>query len=123
MRARTALQHEAMREAGPLTTALSPPPESRSLTCAVPLLRIQSEATVAPALEAADGVSALAMGTEAGYHLALVDIFRKRKMQGRKAYGQTVRISHGSLLTPRGLEGLGLGPWQYPSRKRMVVQG
>lgn len=46
--------------------------------CAVPLFGIQSEATVTPALEAADGVSALAVGTEAGYHLAFVDIFEER---------------------------------------------
>lgn len=46
--------------------------------CAVPLLRIQSKAAVAPALEAADGVSALAVRAEAGYHLALVDIFEER---------------------------------------------
>lgn len=46
--------------------------------CAVPLFRVQSKATVAPALEAADGVSALAVGTEARYHLALVDIFEER---------------------------------------------
>lgn len=46
--------------------------------CAVPLFRIQSKATVTPTLEAANGVPALAVGTEAGYHLALIDIFEER---------------------------------------------
>lgn len=62
-----------------------PPRETPTLTCAVPLLRIQSKAAVAPALEAADGVSALAVRAEAGYHLALVDIFRKRKDARKKS--------------------------------------
>lgn len=53
---------------------------SPSLTCAVPFFRVKSKATVTPALKAADGVSALAMGAEAGDHLALIDIFKKKKM-------------------------------------------
>lgn len=53
---------------------------SPSLTCAVPFFRVKSKATVTPALKAANGVSALAMGAEAGDHLALVDIFKKKKM-------------------------------------------
>lgn len=46
--------------------------------CAVPLLRVESEPAITPALEAANGVPALAVGTEAGYHLALVDVFEER---------------------------------------------
>lgn len=76
----------------------TPPSHPCRLTGAVPLFRVQSKAAVTPALEAANGVPALAMGTEAGYHLALIDIFRKMKMRGRKAYGQMVRISQGSML-------------------------
>lgn len=54
-----------------------------SLTCAVPFFRVKSKATVTPALKAANGVSALAVGAKAGDHLALIDIFGKKKM-GRK---------------------------------------
>lgn len=46
--------------------------------CAVPLFRIQGEAAVTPALKAADGVAALAVGAEARDHLALVDVFEER---------------------------------------------
>lgn len=86
MRVGRSLQRETTQEERSLAgkresgkTPRLPPLETHTLTCAVPLFRVQSKATVAPALEAADGVSALAVGTEARYHLALVDIFRKRK--------------------------------------------
>lgn len=46
--------------------------------CAVPFFRIKRKTTVASAFKASNGVSALAMGTEAGYHLALIDIFEER---------------------------------------------
>lgn len=46
--------------------------------CAVSFFSIKSKATVTPALKAADGVSALAMCTQAGDHLTLIDIFEER---------------------------------------------
>lgn len=86
MRAGTTLQGETTQKKR--KNVKTPPfPPLQTLTCTVPLFRIQSKATVTPTLEAANGVPALAVGTEAGYHLALIDIFRKMKMQGRKACG------------------------------------
>lgn len=57
-------------------------PWGPALTCAVPLFRIQGEAAVTPALKAADGVAALAVGAEARDHLALVDVCRGNTMWG-----------------------------------------
>lgn len=44
------------------------------LTCAVPFIRVQSEAAVALAAEAADGVPAAAIGAQAVNHFTLVYI-------------------------------------------------
>ena len=54
-----------------------PSREIPSLTCAVPFFRIQSKAAVTPALEAANGVPALAVGAQVGNHLTLVDVFKR----------------------------------------------
>lgn len=54
-----------------------PPGWAPSLTCAVPFFRIQSKAAITPALEAANGVPALAVGAQVGNHLTLVDVFKK----------------------------------------------
>lgn len=77
--------------------------------CAVPFFRIKSKATVTPALEAANGISALAMGAEAGYHLALIDIFEERfsicNIFRSKSWSSGAEllilwgVSHGTLLT------------------------
>lgn len=76
--------------------------------CAVPFFGIQSKAAVTPALKAADGVSALAVGAEAGNHLALIDIFEERLsicnfFCGKSGSSGTQllvlrSISHGTLL-------------------------
>ena len=47
-------------------------------TCAVPLLHGEGEATVAAALEAADGVPAVAVGAQALKDLTLVHIWPHR---------------------------------------------
>lgn len=83
--------------------------------CAVPFFRIKSEATVTPALKAADGVPALAMGAEAGNHLALIDIFKERLsicnfLRGEPGPPGTEflvlrRVSHRTLLTFVGAPG------------------
>lgn len=50
-------------------------------TCAVPLLRRQSEAAVAATLEAADGVPAVSVSAETREHLALVHIWREENIK------------------------------------------
>lgn len=65
------------------------------LTCTVPFFRVQSKATVTSALEAADSVPALAVGTEVGDHLALVDVFNKNWM-----WEKSISDQWGGLNTP-----------------------
>lgn len=77
--------------------------------CAVPFFRVKSKATVAPALKTANGVSALAVGAEAGNHLAFIDIFEERFSVCNIFCGKSGssgaellilrRVSHGTLLT------------------------
>lgn len=70
--------------------------------CAVPLFGVQSKATVTPALEAADGVSALAVRAETWYHLAFIDIFEER-FPIRNVFGRKPRSSGTELLILRGV--------------------
>lgn len=72
---------------------------SPSLTCAIPFFRVKSKATVTPALKAANGVSAFAVGTEAGNHLAFVDIFKKNKTC-RKFLSILLGVLNASILNP-----------------------
>lgn len=46
-------------------------------TCAVPLLRIQSKAAVAVALETPDGVPAISVGAQTLEHFTLVHVCRR----------------------------------------------